>query len=241
MAFGDFLGSFSASSGSITNPFDGTGSEVVAVNDLVVFVVCEQTNATVTGVTDNLGNTYTAITAASDAGAATLRAFYSVVTVAGTLTTLHAACTASNDNVTVVGGAWTGPFAASPLDANPANQVNTDVTSPFTCPATGTLSQADELVVAYGSANNTTAWEATSPNLLAVDNNGQVPKSVLGYQVVSATTSVAPEFTAVSNPGQAIQGMASFKKAAAAGPFTPFPMTQDPTPFLHMRPGMQGY
>ena len=46
----------------------------------------QQTSLTVTAVTDNLGNTYSATNAGSDNGNITGRAFYSRVTVPGTLT-----------------------------------------------------------------------------------------------------------------------------------------------------------
>src|SRR5687767_1058080 len=121
MAFGDVLGTFSVAANSITNPTDATGTATVAVGDLVYCVLVQQTALTVTAVTDNLGNTYTATNAGNDAGAVTARAFYSRVTVGGSLTTLSAAATASANNVVFIGVAFQGPFIAPPIDANPAN------------------------------------------------------------------------------------------------------------------------
>lgn len=227
MAFGDLLGTFTVNLLTIVNPTDAAGSAVVAVNDLVVCVFSQQSNITVTAVTDNLGNTYTALGTQTDVGNTTEKAFYSLVTVAGTITVLHGACTGSTNNVVFIGAAFAGPFTASPLDAVPATGT-TDITSPFTCPLSGTLAQADELVVAIGCNNGTTAYVATSPNLLALStSDGALITAAIGRQVVAATTSIAPEFTSSANPAQQVLRTASFKKAAGGGAFN-----RNPTMFL---------
>lgn len=170
-AFGDLIGTLAGSGVSVTDPSDATGSVVVAVGDLIVAQFAEENDLTVTAVTDNLSNTYTAQNAGTDAGAVTGRVFYSRATNAGTLTAVHFDTTASNNNWAAVAAVFAGDFASPPIDANASNSTS-DVTSPFTCPATGTLAQADELIVAWGVANQTDAWAATSPNLLAVQQSG---------------------------------------------------------------------
>lgn len=215
MAFGGLRGTLAGNATSITNPFSATGSVAVSVGDLVYAVLCEQTSLTVTAVSDNLGNTYSALNAGTDAGAATGRAFYSRVTVAGTLTSVSATCTASSDNVAFVVAVIEGPIIVSPLDANPAN-ITSDITSPFTCPATGVLAQANEIVMCWASVNTSTSYAATSPNLLALQQaSATVIRGMIGYQAVAATTSVSPAFTAASNPTQCILGTSSFKKDPA--------------------------
>src|SRR5258708_6900151 len=124
MAFGDLIGTLTGNGVSVTNPSNTTtGSVVVAVGDLVVGVMSEQSALTATAVTDNLGNTYTAQNAGtwSGAGGTSGRMFYSRVSVAGTLTVCHFAATASSDNYSVAVAAFTGPFVAPPIDANPVN------------------------------------------------------------------------------------------------------------------------
>jgi hypothetical protein len=220
MAFGALRAGtvLSGSANSITNPFAVTGSQDVAVGDLVVAVFAEQTALTVTTVTDNLGNTYVAQNAGTDAGTITGRAYYARVTMPGTLTSVSAVATASGDNVAAVAAAFEGPFITSPLDANPANNNNTDNASPFTCPSTGVLAQAAELVVAWMSGQAGTTWLATSPNLKAADAVSQsVSTVILGYQVVAATTAVAPAFTG-TNPSVSVQGTMSFKQDTAFAP-----------------------
>lgn len=221
MAFGDVRGTvFTGTAASITNPFDTTaGSASVSVGDLVFCVLCQQTNLTVTGVTDNLGHTYAATNAGTDGGTPTGRAFWVRVTTAGTLTTLSAATTASTNDVAFVGVAFEGPFTASPLDANPANA--TDGTSPYTCPSSGTLAQADEMVIGWVTAGSgaVNAWSATAPNVLRVQavQSGNNMRAIIGSQVVSATTAVAPAFTTGDAGVNSVVGTNSFMKAAAAG------------------------
>jgi hypothetical protein len=235
MAFGGLRGTLEVASGSITNPTSAVGSVAgVVAGDLVVCTLSQQIALTVTDVDDNLGNTYTPIWAGVDTGNNTARSFYSVVTNAGTLTSVDATCTASSNDVAFVAAVFEGTFAASPLDAAPAH--NTDNTSPYTCPATGTLAQADELVVACssGQAAAGTAWSATSPNLLAVQiASSTVIRAVIGYQVVSATTSVAPEFTVGVNNTTCIHHTASFKKDVGGATGQPIVKRAGGVTFMH--------
>ncbi len=212
MAFGGLKGTLSGNGNSTGASNSVTGSVSVAVGDLVFVVFGEQTNLTASAVSDSLGNSYSAVNAGTDAGAVTCRPFYSRVTVAGTLTTVTVSASSSNDDYACVAAVIEGPFVSSPLDAAPAN-ITSDVTSPFTCPATGTRAQADEAVLGWGAANQTQSWSATSPNLLATNaNNSSNIKVAVGYQAVSVTTTVSPAFTAAANPTQAVLGTASFKK-----------------------------
>lgn len=211
MAFGDRKGGLSASVNSVTNPTDATGSVSVAVGDLVWVNFAQQTNLTATGVTDNLGNSYSAVNAGTDAGTVSIRCFYSRVTVAGTLTTVSVAASASTNDASCCVDVIEGPFVTSPLDANPANA--TDATSPFTCPATGTLAQADEVVMAAISVAANTTVAATSPDVIGTTVARANVSSGVSRRVVSATTSVTPEFTGTS--ATASQTTASFKKDTA--------------------------
>jgi hypothetical protein len=220
MAFGDVKGTFSNNAASITNPFVAStlisGSASVAVGDLIYAVINQQTALTATACADNLGNTYTATNAGVDSGTSTGRAWYSRVTTAGTLTGPSFTATASANNVTACAVIFEGPFTDPPIDANPANV--SDIASPFTGPATGTLAQADELVVAWGAAAGSAVWTATSPNVKQVEvASAALVKSVIGSQVVAATTSVQPEWTG-TNPADDTLGTTSFKKAFNRNP-----------------------
>jgi hypothetical protein len=213
MAFGDLRGTLTGSGASVgtTNAFSTGGPITVAVGDLVFVCFGQQTALTASGVTDNLGNTYSAQNAGTDSGTATGRAFYSPVTVAGSLSTVTVAATSSANDYCGVVAVIAGPFTAAPLDKSPANTDLTTPASPFTCPATGTLSQAAEVIMAWGIGSQSTTWAATSPNLLANNANSSTNiKAAVGYQVVNSTSTVSPVFTAGSNPTDAAVGTASF-------------------------------
>lgn len=215
MAFGDLKGSaLTGAANSITNPISATGSVAVAIGDLIVGVIGEQTNLTATACGDNLhgASTYSAVNAGTDGGTITGRCFYKVVTTSGTLTSVDFVATASADNVSVVAAVFEGPFKSSPLDKAPANNNNTDNSSPFTCPATGTLTQADELVICWMTGQSNATWSATSPLLKAGQQTSQsVADTILGYKTVSSTTTTSPEFTG-TNPSASVQGTATFMK-----------------------------
>jgi hypothetical protein len=218
VAFGDVRtgGVFDTGVASITNPLTVSGSCTVSVGDLIIAVLAQQTALTVTAVSDNLGNTYTAQNAGTDAGNITGRMFYSRVTNAGTLTSVSFTTTASTNDAAAGAVMFEGPFLTSPLDANPANST-ADITSPFSFPATGTLAQTDELVVAWAAAVGTvtSGWTATSPlrkhDSPSVANAG----AFIGSYVVAATTTTTPEATG-TNPTQDVLGTATFKKDTTA-------------------------
>ncbi len=217
MAFGDVKGTFGASQASITNPMPSvpaTGSAVVDVGDLIIHAIVEQTGLTATTVSDNLGNVYAALNAGNDTGAVTLRTYYSRVTVAGTITSIDTVATASANDCITASATLTGPFEDAPLDKNPANGT-ADLTTPYTCPATGTLSQSAEVVVAFlARGTSTSIPSATSPNILVgTVTRVNIIRLAIGSQVVAATTSVSPEFTSAADPAECILGTASFRKA----------------------------
>lgn len=215
MAFGGLKGSLVGNNLSTTASNTITGSVVVAVGDLVFAVMAEAVALTANACSDNLGNTYTAQNAGTLSGSAISgRAYWSRVTNAGTLTTVTITATASSDDFAGTAAVIEGPLATSPLDANPAN-ITSDITSPFTCPATGTLAQSNEIVIAWGVRNSSSVWAATSPNLLARDNVTSTScAGSIGYQAVTATTSVVPAFTAAANPTADVLGTVSFKGVA---------------------------
>lgn len=217
MAFGDVRGTLSGAGGSIPNPASATGSVAVSVGDLVFVVIAQQTNLTGGACTDNLGHTYTATNAGTDAGNVSGRAYYLYVTTAGTLTQIDIVATASANDYSVIAVVFEGAFATSPLDANPANASN-DLADPYLCPATGTLAQADELVVSWlALAATASTWTADAPDTVQAQNAASAnAHSIIGSRVVAATSSVQPSYDdAADPPGASVLGTSSFKKAAA--------------------------
>lgn len=214
MAVGDLVGTLTGNGGSVLNPSVASGSVSVAIGDLVFGVMGQQTNLTVTAVTDNLGNTYVATNAGTDPGTPTGRAFWSIATVAGTLTAVNFAATASANNYAVAAAVITGPFMlnASQPGPNPAN--GSDAASPFLCPATGALPQPNCVVMSWLSNSfSGTAITATSPTLLALSANNTSVQVSIGYQKTSDGATVAPAFTAGSNPTTQITGTTAFRLA----------------------------
>lgn len=114
-----------------------------------------------------------------------------------------------------------GPFAASPLDTNPA--VVRDATSPHVSNSTGTLSQADELMIGYAGSTNGVTWTSTSPRTESrEDASGTGSNTVstsLQYRVVSATTALTASFETGSNQNQDV-GVATFKKQTRSAAIT---------------------
>lgn len=217
MAAGDVKGTLTVSLASITNPTDATGSVSVAVGDLVFGVIAQQTNLTASGtVTDNLGNTYAYVNAGVDVGNVTARAFYAYVSNSGTLTTIHVPATASVNDASVTASVFEGPFATSPLDA--AATVISDSTSPWDCPASGTLAQAYELVIGYAAINSSQTPSASIPFAMAGNVARANASSALSKTVVNSTASVTPTFTGSSI--LAGLGTASFKFANSMPSFS---------------------
>lgn len=220
MAFGSLKGTLSGNGPSIGTSNAITGSVAVVAGDLVFVAFMQQTNLTATAATDNLGNTYSATNVGSDPGSLTGRAFWSLVTNAGTLTGISVAATSSTQDYVGVAAVIEGVFASSPLDANPANIVN-DLTSPFVCPATGTLSQADEVIMSWAAyQGGGDDWAADSPNLKAIRTQESNRSAIIGYQLVSSTSSVAPAFSHANATGIDVLGTSSFKKASLNAVFT---------------------
>jgi len=219
MAFGAVKGTLSGTGAAIAANNDATGSVSVAVGDLLVCVFGERTTMSVTGVTDNLGHTYTAGTGI-DGGNGTGKVFWKIATSSGTLTTMTgAAVGGSGDDYSIVGAVYEGPFAASPLDQNPA--ANSDTVTPYVCTSSGTLAQADELVLAWMCAGNGFTGAACSG--LTVDKQDGTGTgsgshaAALASVVVSATTAIVPSWTVGAGNGGHALGVITFKKLIGGG------------------------
>jgi len=214
MAFGALKGTWTFGANSIVANNQATlltGSAVVARGDLIVVVIGEVVANTSASASDTLGNTYTAATAGTLGGGVSGRAFYTIVTNPGTNTNINVQATASSNNVAIVAASWEGSFSA--VDKTPANNNNTDNASPFTCPATGTLTQQLEMIIAWMVDNTANAKTATSPNTITSQRNQTTVSTVVGYQTVNVTTTVSPAWTG-TNPTGSQQGTISFMAAA---------------------------
>jgi hypothetical protein len=214
MATGDVLRNAIASGGTGANPNVVTVTSIAVVAKDLIFVAAGQnTNQQMNAVTDNLGNTYVSAGTPGDAGTGTVAGFYSIVTVPGNLTSVSVAGqTSTADDFGIVVGVFAGPLGA--VDKTVA--CATDSASSYACPATGTLAQANELVVAYGAVAATTtngALSATSPMVLVNQASPAVAiRTGLASKMVAVTTTSTPAFTnSATGTPSGTWGTATFK------------------------------
>ncbi len=200
------------SSGTVAS----TGNVNAAVGDYIIVAVADQMGGPAPTISDVSSNTYTAL---SGPTTNTVRAskWYSKVTnpLAGSISAVF---TSANASRAIVAAVWDGAlFSATPLDTNVTNA--NDSTTPFNCPTSGTLAQANEMVVGFTFSAGNTDFTATAPNLLAVSvastGGGAAGNSAvaIGYQYVTATTAVVPVFAGTSRTS--VQGTCSFKNPSA--------------------------
>lgn len=213
-AFGDLKGVASNIATSITDPFSPAWPLQVSVGDLIIVSVGQDVGTTTAvGCTDNLGNSYSALTGGGS-GTASVKGFYSVATVAGR-STPSVDTTASSSDATIVCAAYEGPFAASPLDANPA--VTTSSAEPYNANATGTLAQADELIVGYFFADGLETLDTPAPSArldkqIVEQATGIINRSAaLTSLVVSATTTITMGISGSAGNNITACGVATFK------------------------------
>jgi hypothetical protein len=209
MAFGDKLASSGNAGSAIPASISPTAAVTVAAGNLAVVALSERATFTGTTCTDDLGNTWNDL-AGLDGGTPTIKAWYSIITNAGSMTPTVAATSSSADyGLSCV--IYEGPFAASPLDQNPTPLA--DSTTPHTSNLSGTLAQADELRVGYIGSSNGGVY--TSPDQQNGSGTGANTTSVgIFHDVVSSTTSAAISIPS-SITTTSLVGIATFKKGSA--------------------------
>lgn len=219
MAFGDVLGAGDgANSTSPGTSLVGAGL-TVAAGDLVVVAINTKGSAVqFAGIAcaDNLGNTWTNLYSLSTNGnSATLSAWYCVIPSGKSGScTITVSWTASQTGDAALSIArFEGPFASSPRDILATE--TSDSTTPYACPATGTLAQADELVVGFGAnSNGITATDFGQTGLIARQDRSGTGSNTAGILitalVVSSTGTVTLTYSAsASTTGR--QGTVTFK------------------------------
>ena len=217
-AFGELKGVAGIITANVTNPLTPLSALTVAVGDLIVVSYGEQTASTATGCTDSLGNSYTPLTTGT-----LIESYFSIITVAGDCLPSIATTGGTND-ASICVALFNGPFDSTPLDANPA--VTSDAAEPYSCNATGTLAQADELIVGmFATSIGETGYDTPGPSATIAVNtvgaNGPNISGVMTYLVVSSTATVTMSIGGVVGTRTTNCCVATFKKqaAAAAAPF----------------------
>jgi hypothetical protein len=217
MAFGDLKGTLSGTGASTLATNVCAGSVSIAIGDLIVLITGQQNAATLTGINDNLGNTYAGTTANIDAGNITTVMRYAFVTVAGTLTAVNVTANTSANDWAGIALVFEGPFKTSGGVTEVTPVANGDLTSPLVCPASGALPTDLEMVIAWGGSS-AGDWSAVSP----FTEQGEVNQAatvhfVLSSNVVTDQSSQTPSFTTGVNPSAAVLGVASFSGVKQGG------------------------
>jgi hypothetical protein len=210
MAFGTIINSATgASTGTSVSTQATSTSLTVSVGDLVVVGYAYRTNSPVT-ITDNLSNTWTALTDKNGVSN-TEGMSYTIVTVAGTMTP-QMNFTAVTSSKTIYAAQIAGPFASSVLDINPA--VASVSAGTVNGNATGTLSQGPEIAISYANhgANTGLAVSGSFTLITSIGISTNL-QGGLSYLVVNDTTSLTPSWTVTAN---GFIGSATFKAANVA-------------------------
>jgi hypothetical protein len=171
----------------------------VKAGDVVVVAFADLIGGSPATISDTLGHAWTALAGPTTNGAVRGSKWRTIVTVPGDMvvTVAHDSSAAARAGAL---NAWPAAyFEASPFDVNPTDA--SDATSPYTAPSTGTLGQADELVLAFIFLNGVDGIAASTPSILgahggtsggAANTNAAV---AISWRVVASTSAVAPEFT----------------------------------------------
>lgn len=221
MAFGDLLATDSATNTASTTSVATSTGITVAAGDLVIVAVGLRADIATSGavsIADSLSNTWNALNSTPQAIGTRQGVFaYSKITNAGTMTVTASWPNSLGGTVhtVIVVARYEGAFESSPLDANPAVTTYTTGTS-LDAPATGTLSQADELVVScYANGSGDTA-SATSPMTtdVTVSTGGGAGTEGAGIasKVVASTATTTPNWTIGTSGPDFVIGTASFMK-----------------------------
>lgn len=216
VSFGDIVGVSRNGVLSITNPFSPSSAITISVGDLVFVAINEIASITATTCSDNLGNSYTALTSGINSNA-TIKGYFSVATTGGACTP-SVATTSSTNDAAIVCTAYKGAFAAgSQLDKNPA--VLGDSAEPYTANATGTLSQADELIVGYFGTSVPDVYDTPAPSAKMGARQVDTAFNVgccLTSLVVSSTSTVSMAVSGNNGSRSTVCGVATFKKDIGA-------------------------
>ncbi|MBP8176630.1 MAG: hypothetical protein KAX77_02595 [Xanthomonadales bacterium] len=198
----------------------GSGTSTVSGSSFLIAVSWDA-GVTISSVSDSKSNTYTAVgTPQNDGGAGSGGNHQFYVCENGTGGSSHTA------TVNFSGTAYptvhlieiTGASAAPEQDIAVQTQ---DAGTPFTH-ATGTLAQANEVIVAMCGANIGSAGAYASSNFTILSDENDVSQywgSAVAKLVVSSTSSVTPSFTRTNSSGAAAVLAISFFETAS-GPST---------------------
>lgn len=227
MAFGSLKGSIGGAGASIastTTTITASAGISVAVGDAVVAAFSERTTLEVSGCVDDLGNTYTAQNAGTDAGTNTGRAFYFIVTSAGTLNSLSfGTSTVSGNDYAAVAQVIEGPFSSA-IGATSSNVAGT--TLPQAANSISPPSSASVLVSWLAACNGAGAGPATCATGYSIGKStfsgtggANTAGAAIAYKAVTSTASDTPTWSSTgSATASIVVGGMSFSGSTGSAP-----------------------
>lgn len=209
--FGNLLATASYTNAGTSASMAMSSAVTVKAGDLVVVVVGEQIGApSSTGVSDDLSNTWNGLTAGGG-GNVGGRLWWSIITNAGSMTVTVTGGTSSADDSANTLCVYEGPFAASPVDVESSAVYNASAAGPWSTPATGTLAQAAELIIAWFTGQGGFGdIQPSAPFTLSKKVSNNIVNAVASL-VVNSTDSVTATFT--GGTAAATKQIVTFKKA----------------------------
>jgi len=176
--------------------------------------------ATVTGVANVAGDTFLAIGSANSSGYVCSGLYYVKSSNGSAIDVITVTFSGSVADASVTELPVTGADATAPLDKGPLS--GTGLGSPVSSAATGTLAQADEIIVSiaadyYVGDTIGTPSGYTAPAAGACNTTGTVQVKLV-YKILSSTTTTTVDYT-ITGSGYTNVNAATLKQAAAASSF----------------------
>jgi hypothetical protein len=193
------------------------GATTTTGSTFAAFVCYDATAGTITTAGDNKGNTYTAVGTPQTELTGALMQWY--VCENGTGGAGHTfTFTTANDNYCSLFLVEITGATATPLDKNA--QGSTTGLQPWATVSTGTLAQADELILSAVAVNNDGANPYVSNNGTILDQEPNITfywTSAIAKHVVASTTSYAPSWNGRNGNGNVGMCLVTFKEGAGGG------------------------
>lgn len=170
------------------------GVDPTAGNMIVVGVEIETAAATNTSVTDNAGNTYTSDTNVSAAGQSIkVWKAYNITSTAGLIVTVHNSGSVSTG---IIAQEFNGTGTSDPFDKTASS---TGSSTALDSGSTATLSQADEIVIGFGTVDNVDTLTTGATYTNGASTTSANFRCRMESKVVAATTAVNATLTANSS------------------------------------------
>lgn len=199
------------------SPAATTGLSPVAGNLIVVYMGMDAGSNTITGVSDNKGNTYVQIPGMSLSGAsggATLDAWYTVVTIPGASFTINVAFNAATSNMNVIAQLFTGFIGTPTLDKVKSTD-NASAVTTMTSGATAATTRAVELVVGGAVHTSTVSAFSLGAGYTNLTQSSIAARQAAMESLVTSATGAQTATFGIAAARTGVAGVATFYDAGA--------------------------